>query len=98
MWLGASANPLVMHSRLTQHVYIELLASRYKNAWAMSEEALALSRTLGDGYMFMVGHYYAGLACCIWASGESCGRSRRRASGRSNPTTQVCRFVCITKF
>jgi DNA-binding winged helix-turn-helix (wHTH) protein/tetratricopeptide (TPR) repeat protein len=58
----ASANPLVMHSRLTQQVYIELLASRYKNAWAMSEEALALSRTLGDGYMFMVGHYYAGLA------------------------------------
>lgn len=28
----------------------------------MSEEALALSRALGDGYMFMVGHYYAGLA------------------------------------
>ena len=58
----ASASPLVMHSRLTQHVYIELLASRYKNAWEMSEEALALSRAVGDGYMFMVGHYYAGLA------------------------------------
>ena len=42
--------------------YIELLASRYKNAWEMSEEALALSRAVGDGYMFMVGHYYAGLA------------------------------------
>ena len=25
-------------------------------------EALALSRTLGDGYMFIVGHYYCGLA------------------------------------
>ncbi|WON73434.1 AAA family ATPase [Nitrosospira sp. Is2] len=58
----ASKSPLVMHSRLTQHIYVELLVSRYKNAWALSEEALALSRTLGDGYMFIVGHYYAGLA------------------------------------
>jgi hypothetical protein len=58
----ASKSPLVMHSRLTQHIYVELLVSRYKNAWALSEEALALSSTLGDGYMFIVGHYYAGLA------------------------------------
>jgi DNA-binding winged helix-turn-helix (wHTH) protein/tetratricopeptide (TPR) repeat protein len=58
----ATASPLVLHSRLTQQIYIELLASRYRSAWTTAEEALALSRTLGDGYMFMVGHYYCGLA------------------------------------
>mgnify|MGYP001544913064 CR=1 FL=1 len=58
----ATASPLVLHSRLTQHVYVELLASHYRSAWATAEEALALARTLGDGYMFMVGHYYCGLA------------------------------------
>ena len=50
----ATASPLVLHSRLTQQIYIELLASRYRSAWTTAEEALALSRTLGDGYMFMV--------------------------------------------
>lgn len=58
----ASASPQLLHTRLTQHIYIELLASRYRSAWATAEEALALSRTLGDGYMFIVGHYYCGLA------------------------------------
>ena len=58
----ATANPLVMHSRLTQHGYIEMLASRYRQACVTAEEALALSRTLGDGYMYMIGHYYYGLA------------------------------------
>ena len=58
----ASASPVLLHSRLTQQIYIEMLGSRYRNAWATADEALALSRTLGDGYMFMVGHYYCGLA------------------------------------
>lgn len=58
----SSANPQLLHARLTQHIYIELLTSRYRSAWATAEEALALSRTLGDGYMFIVGHYYCGLA------------------------------------
>lgn len=57
-----TASPAVLHSRLTQHIYIELLSSRYRSAAATAEEALALSRTLGDGYMFIVGHYYYGLA------------------------------------
>ena len=58
----ATASPHILHTRLTQQIYVELLASRYRIAWATAEEALALSRTLGDGYMFMVGHYYCGLA------------------------------------
>jgi tetratricopeptide (TPR) repeat protein len=58
----ALASPQLLHTRLTQHIYIELLASQYRSAWATAEEALALSRTLGDGYMFIVGHYYCGLA------------------------------------
>ncbi|ARO87899.1 transcriptional regulator [Nitrosospira lacus] len=58
----AVATPQILHTRLTQHIYIELLASRYRSAWTTAEEALALSRTLGDGYMFIVGHYYCGLA------------------------------------
>ncbi len=58
----ASANPLVLHSRLTQQIYMELLASDYRKACATAEEALGLSRKLGDGYIFMVGHYYYGLA------------------------------------
>ncbi len=58
----ASSSPVLLHSRLTQQIYIEILGSRYRNAWATADEALALSRTLGDGYMFMVGHYYCGLA------------------------------------
>lgn len=58
----ASADHLVLHTRLTQHIYIELLASRYRTASTTAEEALTLSRTLGDGYMFIVGHYYYGLA------------------------------------
>src|SRR5690606_3330384 len=58
----ATRNPLVLHSRMTQHIYVEMLSSRYRSACATAEEALALSRSLGDGYTFMVGHYYHGLA------------------------------------
>ncbi|HET7062553.1 MAG TPA: transcriptional regulator, partial [Nitrosospira sp.] len=57
-----SGNPLVLHSRLTQHIYVEVLASNYRRASATADKALELSRSLGDGYMFMVGHYYQGLA------------------------------------
>ena len=38
----ASANPQLLHARLTQHIYIELLASRYRSAWATAEETLPL--------------------------------------------------------
>jgi DNA-binding winged helix-turn-helix (wHTH) protein/tetratricopeptide (TPR) repeat protein len=58
----AIASPLILHSRLTQHSYVEMLASHYRRACTTAEEALSLSRTLGDGYMFMIGHYYYGLA------------------------------------
>lgn len=57
----ATGNPLALHSRLTQHIYVELLASNYQSAATTAVEALALSRLLGDGYMFMAGHYYYGL-------------------------------------
>jgi DNA-binding winged helix-turn-helix (wHTH) protein/tetratricopeptide (TPR) repeat protein len=57
-----SGNPLVLHSRLTQHIYVEVLASNYRRASVTADKALELSRSLGDGYMFMVGHYYQGLA------------------------------------
>lgn len=78
----ASRNPLVLHSRLTQHIYIEMLASRYRSACATAEEALTLSRSLGDGYTFMIGHYYHGLA--LLHLGEW-GKLRRAAeeSGRA---------------
>ena len=58
----ATGNPNIIHARLTQHISVELFASRYRPAWETAEEALTLSRTLGDGYMFMVGHYFCGLA------------------------------------
>ncbi len=79
----ASASTLVMHSRLTQHIYIELLASRYQNALATAEEALALSRRLGDGYTFMIGHYYQGLALLHlgeWGKLREIAEESRRAS------------------
>ncbi len=78
----ATGNPLVLHTRLTQHIYIETLASRYGSACATAEEALALSRSLGDGYTFMIGHYYHGLA--LLHAGEW-GKLRRVAeeSGRA---------------
>jgi DNA-binding winged helix-turn-helix (wHTH) protein/tetratricopeptide (TPR) repeat protein len=82
----ATANPLVLHSRLTQHSYIEILASRYKEACATAEEALALSRTLGDGYMFMIGHYYYGLALLHsgdWGRLREVSEESRRAFERN---------------
>lgn len=57
----ATGNPLALHSRLTQHIYVELLASNYQAAATTAVEALALSRIMGDGYMFIAGHYYYGL-------------------------------------
>jgi DNA-binding winged helix-turn-helix (wHTH) protein len=82
----ATANPLVLHSRLTQHVYIETLASRYRQACVTAEEALALSRTLGDGYMFMIGHYYYGLALLHsgdWGRLREVSEESRRAFERN---------------
>jgi DNA-binding winged helix-turn-helix (wHTH) protein/tetratricopeptide (TPR) repeat protein len=82
----ATANPLVLHSRLTQHVYIETLASRYRHACLTAEEALALSRTLGDGYMFMIGHYYYGLALLHsgdWGRLREISEESRRAFERN---------------
>ena len=82
----ASASPLVLHSRLTQQIYIELLASHYRSACATAEEALALSRTLGDGYMFMVGHYYCGLALLHlgeWGKLREIAEESRRAFERN---------------
>jgi tetratricopeptide (TPR) repeat protein len=57
----ATGNPMALHSRLTQHIYVELLASNYQSAATTAVEALALSRLMGDGYMFIAGHYYYGL-------------------------------------
>lgn len=82
----ASGSPLVMHSRLTQHIYVELLASHYRSACTTAEEALALSRTLGDGYMFMVGHYYYGLALLHqgeWGKLREIAEQARRAFERN---------------
>lgn len=82
----ATANPLVLHSRLTQHSYIEMLASRYRHACTTAEEALALSRTLGDGYMFMIGHYYYGLALLHsgdWGRLREVSEESRRAFQRN---------------
>ncbi|SEK61131.1 AAA family ATPase [Nitrosovibrio tenuis] len=81
-----SSNPLVLHSRLTQHIYIELLASNYRSACTTAEEALALSRTLGDGYIFMVGHYYYGLALLHlgeWGKLRQIAEESRRAFERN---------------
>jgi DNA-binding winged helix-turn-helix (wHTH) protein/tetratricopeptide (TPR) repeat protein len=82
----ASANPLVLHSRLTQQIYKELLASDYRKACATAEEALALSRTLGDGYIFMVAHYYYGLALLHlgdWGKLDQVAEESRRAFERN---------------
>ncbi|HJT51193.1 MAG TPA: AAA family ATPase, partial [Nitrosospira sp.] len=72
----ATGNPLALHSRLTQHIYVELLASNYQSAATTAVEALALSRLMGDGYMFIAGHYYYGLV--LLHSGEW-GRLRETA-------------------
>jgi DNA-binding winged helix-turn-helix (wHTH) protein/tetratricopeptide (TPR) repeat protein len=58
----STANSPILHTRLTQHANVELAASNYRTAWVTAEEAIELSRTLGDGYMFMVDHYFGGLA------------------------------------
>ena len=91
----ASANPLVLHSRLTQQIYKELLASDYRKACATAEEALALSRTLGDGYIFMVAHYYFGLALLHLGDWGKLGRLRSKAGVRLSVTVMMLPCLCV---
>jgi len=57
-----SENTLLLHSRLTLHIHVETMASRYRAAWQTAEQAVTLSGRLGDGYLVMVGHYFGALA------------------------------------
>jgi DNA-binding winged helix-turn-helix (wHTH) protein/tetratricopeptide (TPR) repeat protein len=58
----ASGNPRLLHTRLTLHINVEVFASRYRTAWATAQEAIEIASQLGDGYMYMVDHYFGGLA------------------------------------
>ncbi len=58
----ASGNPMLLHTRLTLHIYVEVVASHYRTAWETAQEAMEIASQLGDGYMYMVGHYFGALA------------------------------------
>ncbi|MGH8551174.1 MAG: hypothetical protein ACRERU_21720, partial [Methylococcales bacterium] len=58
----ASANPMLLHTRLTLHINVEVFASHYRSAWETAQEAMEIASQLGDGYMYMVGHYFGALA------------------------------------
>jgi tetratricopeptide (TPR) repeat protein len=58
----ASANPMLLYTRLTLHINVEVFASHYRTAWETAQEAMEIASQLGDGYMYMVGHYFGALA------------------------------------
>lgn len=58
----ATANPMLLHTRLTLHIAAEVFASNYRTAWETAQEAMEIASLLGDGYMYMVDHYFGALA------------------------------------
>jgi tetratricopeptide (TPR) repeat protein len=58
----ASANPMLLHTRLTLHIDVEVVASRYRTAWETAQEAMEIASQLGDGYMYRVAHQFGALA------------------------------------
>ena len=53
---------MLLHPRLTLHITVEVFASRYRTAWETAQEAMEIASQLGDGYMYMVDHYFGALA------------------------------------
>jgi tetratricopeptide (TPR) repeat protein len=58
----ATAKPMLLHTRLMLHINVEVVASRYRTAWETAQEAMEIASQLGDGYMYMVDHYFGALA------------------------------------
>ncbi|MDQ3831440.1 MAG: transcriptional regulator, partial [Candidatus Tectomicrobia bacterium] len=58
----ASANPMLLYTRLTLHIHVEIFASHYRTAWETAQEAMEIASQLGDGYMYIAGHYFGALA------------------------------------
>ena len=71
----ASASPLVLHSRLTQQIYNELLASRLQKSLCNGRRGPGVIAYAGR-WLYIHGRRIttADWLCCIWANGESCGR------------------------
>ena len=68
----ASGNPLVMHSRLTQHIYVELLASHYEVPVQRRKRPWPYRARWATAICSWSGITTTDWLCCIWANGESC--------------------------